>query len=63
MLVLSRREGQSIQLGDQIRITILQRRGRQVRIAIEAPREMRILRGELTPRAEGELLDGLRTTS
>jgi carbon storage regulator len=47
MLVLSRKTGQSIQIGDNITITITRMGGNQVRLGIEAPLETPIRRGEL----------------
>lgn len=47
MLVLSRKKGQSIEIGDGITVTITQIKGNQVRIGIEAPPEVRIHRNEL----------------
>ena len=47
MLVLSRKKGESIWLGDEIEITISEIKGDQVRIAINAPKNVTILRGEL----------------
>ena len=41
-LVLSRREGESILIGDDVRITVLQAKGKQVRFAVKAPQHMRI---------------------
>ncbi len=47
MLVLSRRENEAIVIGDRITVRVAEIRGNQVRLAIEAPRETRILRSEL----------------
>lgn len=47
MLVLSRKAGQKIHIGDDIVIEIRRIAGNRVTIALEAPRDMRILRGEL----------------
>jgi carbon storage regulator len=47
MLVLSRKVGEKIVIGDNITITIQRVAGGRVSLAIEAPREVRILRGEL----------------
>ncbi|WP_318615793.1 carbon storage regulator CsrA [Sporosarcina sp. YIM B06819] len=47
MLVLSRKKGESIWLDDQTEITISEIKGDQVRIAIKAPKNITILRGEL----------------
>ena len=47
MLVLSRREGEKIIIGDSITITIARMGGDKVRIGVEAPNDVLILRGEL----------------
>ena len=47
MLVLTRNEGQSIKVGDHIEVHISEVKGSQVKVAIEAPREVKILRSEL----------------
>lgn len=50
MLVLSRKEGEQIVIGDNIVVTITQIRGDKVRVGIEAPREVTVLRKELEGR-------------
>ena len=47
MLVLSRKTQEQIRVGDHITISVLKIKGNTVRIGIEAPREVRVLRGEL----------------
>jgi carbon storage regulator len=47
MLVLSRKTNESIQIGDNVTIEIRKIAGNRVTVAINAPREVRILRGEL----------------
>jgi carbon storage regulator len=47
MLVLSRKKGESLVIDGRIRITVSQLGGSAVRLAIEAPREVSILRSEL----------------
>ena len=47
MLVLSRKETESIRVGDSIVITIVRVSGDKVRIGIEAPREVPVIRNEL----------------
>jgi len=47
MLVLSRKESQRIRLGDSIVITVVRLGGDKVRLGIQAPKEMLVLRDEL----------------
>lgn len=47
MLVLSRKTGQSIEIGDGITVTVTQIKGNKVRIGINAPAEIAIHRHEL----------------
>ena len=47
MLVLSRKSNESIVIDGQITITVLQVKGNSVRLGIEAPKEVPILREEL----------------
>ncbi len=52
MLVLSRKETQRIRLGDSIVVTIVKISGDKVRVGIEAPAEVLVLRDELEARGE-----------
>ncbi len=54
MLVLSRKLLQSIMIGPDIKITIVKVERNQVRIGIEAPRDVTILRDELLEAAQSE---------
>jgi len=59
MLVLTRKLQQQIKIGEQIIVTILRVKGNTVRVGITAPREVRVIRGELPKNgqsAEGEQL-------
>lgn len=47
MLVLSRKKSQQVMIDDQIRVTVLRINGNSVRIGIEGPDEVRIVRAEL----------------
>lgn len=49
MLVLSRKKNESVVIGDNIQIEVLKVSGNTVRIGIKAPREVKVLRGELAP--------------
>lgn len=57
MLVLTRKSKQQIQIGPHITITILQIKGQAVRVGIEAPREMSVLRTELSKKLAPEGYD------
>ncbi len=47
MLVLSRKPNETIKIGDQIEVRIIEVKGDTIRIGIEAPKSVEILRGEL----------------
>ena len=49
MLVLTRKNREQIQIGDSITVTVLRVKGKSVRIGIDAPREVRVVRAELPP--------------
>jgi len=48
MLVLTRKYQETIRIGEHITITVLKTKGRAVRLGIEAPLEVPVLRGELS---------------
>ncbi|MDY0275028.1 MAG: carbon storage regulator CsrA [Desulfomicrobium sp.] len=54
MLILSRRPGESMHLGDDIKITILQVKGQQVKIGFDVPEHMPIYREELYLKVQDE---------
>ena len=47
MLVLSRKPGEKITIGSRITITVVAVKGNKVRLGIEAPKEVAVLRAEL----------------
>ncbi len=47
MLILTRKPGESLYIGDEIKITIVELKGHQIRVGITAPTEMRIYREEI----------------
>jgi carbon storage regulator len=52
MLVLTRRIGEEIQIGEEIRIMVVAVKGEKVRIGIEAPTSIPVLRKEILTRQE-----------
>ena len=54
MLILSRRERERIRLGDSIVLTIVRVSGDRVRLGIEAPDDVVVLRDELKPFGQSE---------
>ncbi len=54
MLVLTRRPGESIAIGDGIRVTVVEVSGDRVKVGIEAPQDVVILRQELCEAVEAE---------
>ena len=55
MLILSRRIDESIQIGDEITVTILDIKGKQVRIGISAPDDVTVHREEVYERTQVDL--------
>ncbi len=54
MLVLTRRLGEAITIGEEVRVVIVDIDGNQVKLGIEAPRQIEIYREELYERIKGE---------
>jgi len=54
MLILSRRPGESIHIGDDIKITILGLKGKQVKIGIEVPEDLPVYRDEVYKKIQDE---------
>ena len=54
MLVLSRKKGQTIRIGDDIEITIVATANDQVKIGIQAPKNVEILRQEVFEEIQAE---------
>lgn len=57
MLILTRRVGETVVIGDDIEITILGVKGNQVRVGVKAPRDVAVHREEILERIrrEGEM--------
>ncbi len=55
MLILTRREGESVLIGDEITVTVLRVKGSQVRLGVNAPKNVAVQREEISERARAEV--------
>ena len=63
MLVLTRKPGQSIMIGDDVEIQVLSVAGEKVRLGITAPRDVGIFRNEVYERIENESATSATSTN
>jgi carbon storage regulator len=54
MLILTRRVGESLMIGDEVNVTVLGIRGNQVRIGVNAPKDVAVHREEIYERIQQE---------
>jgi len=57
MLVLTRKQNEKIRIGENITITVIRMKGKGVRLGIEAPKNVNVLRGELLPTESNDEAD------
>jgi len=57
MLILTRRVGESLMIGDDVSVTILGVKGNQVRVGVNAPRDVAVHREEIYERIKQEQLE------
>ena len=54
MLILTRRIGETLMIGDKVTITVLGVKGNQVRLGVNAPKDVAVHREEIYQRIQGE---------
>lgn len=57
MLILTRRVGETLVIGDDVQVTVLGIKGNQVRIGVKAPKEVSVHREEIFERIRTERTD------
>lgn len=58
MLILTRRVGESLMIGEEVKVTVLGVKGTQVRIGVNAPKEVAVHREEIYQRIQQEKIQG-----
>jgi carbon storage regulator len=58
MLILTRRVGESVKIGTEVTVTVLEVKGNQVRLGVAAPKDVAVHREEIYERIQRESTDG-----
>ena len=58
MLILTRRVGESLMIGDNVTVTVLGVKGNQVRIGVNAPKDVAVHREEIYEKIQAERTEG-----
>jgi carbon storage regulator len=61
MLILTRRVGETLMVGDDVTVTVLGVKGNQVRIGVNAPKDVSVHREEIYQRIQKEKADAKQT--
>ncbi len=61
MLILTRREGESVRIGEGITVTVLRVKGSQVRLGVNAPKDVAVQREEIADRLRTDAADATDT--
>jgi len=62
MLILTRRIGETLNIGDDVQVTVLGVKGNQVRLGVSAPKEIPVHREEIYQRIKKEKESGVQET-
>lgn len=54
MLILTRKQGESVAIGDEIQVTVVEIQGKQVKLGVKAPREVAVHRQEIYEKIQQE---------
>ena len=61
MLILTRRVGETVMIGDEVTVTVLRVKGNQVRLGVNAPKTISVQREEIFNRIKQEGAEGAET--